>query len=46
MPNVGSSSESLEPREDKYDLRATARFSLGVLRSDPIAKIINIKITV
>ena len=34
-----------DPRADKYGVKATTRFGLGILRSSAIAKITNIKTT-
>ena len=34
-----------DPREDKYGLKATTRFGLGITRSNAIAKMTNIKTT-
>ena len=34
-----------EPKADQYGLRATTRFGLGILRSNAIAKMTNIKTT-
>ena len=34
-----------EPQADKYGVKATTRFGLGILRSNAVAKITNIKTT-
>lgn len=34
-----------DPRKDNYGLRATTRFDLGILRSNAVAKMTNIKAT-
>jgi hypothetical protein len=34
-----------DPRADKYGVKATTRFDLGILRSNAIAKTTNIKTT-
>ena len=34
-----------DPKNDQYGLRATTRFGLGILRSNAVAKMTNIKTT-